>query len=130
VDIVVLIEQVEHRTTNVKELFSTSINYGGYGDACTSGLYCVFFPLNSPVEFTVFRLQPPVDIQTRFHSSLATMDDLEISSSLLLTMMLEASGAPLKHRQTAAWSNTTPTMGWVWVWHMATKQSKIAGRLL
>jgi hypothetical protein len=128
VDIVVLIKQVNHRPTRVRELCSTSINYSGYVDAGATGLGGVFFPLNSDVEFTVFRLQLPVDIHTRFHSGLVTMGDLELSVAFLLTVMLEASVALLKHRTIVGWSDNPSTLGWVW--RMATKQSNIAGRLI
>jgi hypothetical protein len=29
-------------------------------------------------------------------------------------MMLEHTGLPLKRKTTAAWSDNTPTLGWVW----------------
>jgi hypothetical protein len=56
------------------------------------------------------------------------MGDLELAAALLLTMMLEHAGLSLNHKTIAAWSDNTPTLGWVW--RMATKQSKIAGRLI
>jgi hypothetical protein len=52
------------------------------------------------------------------------MGDLDLAAALLLTMMLEHAGLARNHKTISAWSNNTPTMGWVW--RMATKQSKIA----
>jgi hypothetical protein len=92
VDIVILIKQVAHHSTHVRELCSTSTNYSGYGYACATGLGSVFFPLTAQVELTVFRIQLPVDIHTSFHSGQVTMGNLELSAALPLTMMLEASG--------------------------------------
>jgi hypothetical protein len=85
-------------------------------------------PLDPHAEYTVFRLQLPTDIQKQFHAGVVTMGNLELSSALLLTMMLEHAGLALKHKTIAAWSDNTPTMGWVW--RMATKQSKIAGQFI
>jgi hypothetical protein len=56
------------------------------------------------------------------------MGDLELSAKLLLAVMLEHAGFPLKHKTTANLSDNTPTLGWVC--RMATKQSKIAGRII
>jgi hypothetical protein len=80
------------------------------------------------VAFTVFCLQLPVEIHKRFQSALLKMGDLELSVVLLLTMLLEASGELLTHHTTEAWSDTTPTMGWVW--YTETMKSNNPGRIL
>jgi hypothetical protein len=127
-DLIVLVKQVAQRPTHVREIFYTIIDYGGYCDACGTGIGGVFFPLDSHAEYTAFRLQLPTDIQKHFHAGIVTMGDLELAAALLLTMMLKHAVLALKHKTIAAWSDNTPTMGWVW--RMATKQSKIAGRLI
>jgi hypothetical protein len=88
----------------------------------------LLFALDSHAEYTVFRLQLPTDIQKQLHAGVVTMGDLELAAALLLTTMLEHAGLALKHKTIAAWSDNTPTLGWVW--RMATKQSKIAGQLI
>jgi hypothetical protein len=127
-DLIVLVNQVAQRPTHVREICSISIDYGGYCTACRIGIGGVFFPLDSHAEYRVFRLQLPTDIQKRSHAGIIMMGDLELAAALLLTMMLDHAGLSLKHKTIAAWSNNTPTLGWVW--RMTTKQCKIAGRLI
>jgi hypothetical protein len=127
-DLIVLVKQVAQRPTHVRELCSTRIDYSSYYDACGTAIGGVCFPLDLHVEYTVFRIQLPTDIQKRFHAGVITMGDLELAATLLLFMMLEHAGLALKHKTISTWSNNTPTLGWVW--RMATKQSKIAGRLI
>jgi hypothetical protein len=127
-DLIVLVKQVAQRPMHVREICSTTIDYGGYCDACGTGIGGVFFPLDSHTEYTVFRLQFPADIQKHFHAGIVTMVDLELAAALLLTRMLEHTGLALNHKTIAAWGDNTPTLGWVW--RMATKQSKIAGQLI
>jgi hypothetical protein len=91
-------------------------------------LEACFPPLDSHAKYTVFRLQIPTDIQKWFNAGVVTMGDLELAAALLITMMLEHAGLALNHKTIAAWSDNTPTLGWVW--RMATKQSKIRGRLI
>jgi hypothetical protein len=122
IDLVVLVKKVVHRPTHDHELCSTSIDYGGYCDACGTSTGGVFFSLDSKAQYTVFRLQLPTDIQKRFHAGAITMGDLELSTALLLAMMLEHAGLPLKHKTTAARSDNTPTLGWVCI--MATKNRR------
>jgi hypothetical protein len=82
-DLILLVKQVKHRPTHVRELFLTSIDYGVYGDACVTGISGVFFPLDSHAQYTVFRPQLPTDIQKRFHIR-------AVSAALLLAMMMIA----------------------------------------
>jgi hypothetical protein len=55
------------------------------------GIGGVFFPLDSPVDYTVFRLQLPSNIQHCFSAGFITMGDLELPAALLLAMILEHS---------------------------------------
>jgi hypothetical protein len=66
--ILCLLKQVANRSTHVRELCSTTIDYGGYCGARGTSIGGTIIPLDSPVEETVFRFELPQNIQKRFQA--------------------------------------------------------------
>jgi hypothetical protein len=121
-DILCLLKQVTSRPTHFNQLCPTTIDYGCYCDACEIGIGGTIVPVDSPVEYTAFRFELPCDIQRRFHG------DIELAALVMLHLMLELVARMSQHNISAAWSDSSPAVGWIA--RMVMKQSKIAGRLL
>jgi hypothetical protein len=124
-----LVKGLKARPTSVRELVATSVDYYGYCDACNTGAGGVWLPLDSALEPIVWRVAWPEDIVRR----LATYDNLSISDAesagvLLQQMALEVAVANLRHKTAVSFCDNTPAVSWVT--RLASRQSRVGGRLV
>lgn len=123
-----LIKSLSSRPTSVHELIAKSVDYYGYCDACKTGAGGVWFPLESELDPFVWRVKWPQDIVNR----LAKYDGISISDAecagvLLQQMALEMEVADLQHKKALPFCDNTPAVSWVT--RLASKQSRVGGRL-
>lgn len=123
-----LIESLASRPTSVHELVAKSIDYYGYCDACNTGAGGVWLSLHSDLDPFIWRVPWPTDIAKR----LAEYEDLSINDGeaagvLLHQMALESDVEDLTHKKALPFCDNTSAVSWVT--RMASRQSRIGGRL-
>ena len=124
-----LIKDLAARPTHVHEVVPTAIDYYGYADACNTGVGGVWLPLHSDLQPFLWRFRWPPDIAQK----LATYDgismaDAEMAGTALQVTALECAVADLRHKKAVSFCDNTPAVSWVT--RMASRQSRIGGRLI
>jgi hypothetical protein len=123
-------------TTNpahVKQLVTNYPDYIGYVDACKKGVEGIWQHGQSELEYHVWQLQWPSDIQQNIKTfenptGTLTINDLELAGTLLHWLVLEQVTSTLKHKHIAMYCDNISTVSWAY--KMAQSKSVIAGFLL
>lgn len=120
------------RPTNVKELIHGDPNIIGYCDAFKQGAGGVWFDLLGCFQPIIWQVEFLLEVQRSVISKenpggSLTNFDLEMAGLLLHWLVLEGV-APLRHKMVGAYCDNTPTVAWAA--KLASKKSKVAGRLL
>ena len=128
-----LIKDVASRPTSTKELVVGEPDYLGYCDASGIGAGGVWFGVHAELDPIVWRVEFPHDIRDRLVSESnptgdITNSDLELAGLVLHWLVLEYVVDDLRHKHVAMYCDNTPTVAWAN--RLASKNSKIAGRLL
>lgn len=123
-----LLLDLARRPTSVHEIVAKAVDYYGYSDACKTGAAGVWLPLDSELEPFVWRVKWPADIVRR----LGIYDGISISDAegagvLLQQMALEFVVQDLRHKKAIAFCDNTPAVSWVT--RMASKRSRVGGRI-
>ena len=89
----------------------------------------MWLPLDSALDPIVWRVAWPADIVRKLatYDALST-SDAESAGVLLQQMALEVAVAQLRHKKAVAFCDNTPAVSWVT--HMASRQSRVGGRLV
>ena len=105
------------------------IDYYGYCDACQTGAGGVWFPLESELEPFVWRVKWPQDVVDKFKAyDNISISDGEAAGVLLQQMALEFDVDDLVHKKALPFCENTPAVSWVT--RMASRQSRVGGRLV
>ena len=131
-DFRVLLKSAAKEPTHVNELVPGTPAFVGYCDACRMGAGGVWLLGTKVVAPIVWRVEWPDDIKaalvTRENpSGTISVSDLEMAGLLLHYLVLEHV-VDLCHEHVGAFCDNTPTVSWAA--KLASKRSRIAGRLL
>jgi len=132
VDFRLLLHTAAAEPTHVNELVPGPPAVVGYCDACRMGAGGVWLSGTKHLEPIVWRVEWPDDIKaaliTRDNpNGTISVSDLEMAGLLLQYLVLEWLKA-LRHEHVGAFCDNTPTVSWAA--KLASKRSRIAGRLL
>ena len=123
-----LIKSLASRPTSVHELVAKSIDFYGYCDACKTGAGGVWLPFNTDLDPFIWRVQWPKDIVQQLGDYEGiSISDAECAGVLLQQFALECQVDDLVHKKALPFCDNTPAVSWVT--RMASKQSRIGGRL-
>jgi hypothetical protein len=124
-----LLKELAARPTSVHELVARSVDYYGYCDACNTGVGGVWLPMDSELEPFLWRVAWPADIAKKLQSyDGLSINDGECAGLLLQQMALEVAVADLRHKNALSFCDNTAAVAWVC--RMASKSSRIGGRLV
>ena len=127
-----LLREATKEPIHCRELVPALPDYLGHCDACKSGAGGEWHSGTLSLEPIVWRVEWPKDVQELMVSEdnptgTITNSDLECAGLLLHVMVLEAI-VDLFHKHIGAYCDNTPTVAWAA--RLASKRSRIAGRLL
>ena len=123
-----LIKDLAQRPTHINEIVSKKVDFYGYCDACNTGAGGVWLPLDGHCEPFLWRVQWPPDIVKKLSEyDQLSISDAECAGVLLHQMALEQVVSDLEHAKTVTFCDNTPAVSWVT--RMASRQSRIGGRL-
>ena len=123
-----LIKDLAKRPTHINEIVSRRVDFYGYCDACNTGAGGVWLPLEGDCDPFIWRVQWPPDIVRKLSEyDQLSISDAECAGVLLHQMALEQVVANLDHAKTVTFCDNTPAVSWVT--RMASRQSRIGGRL-
>eukprot|EP00957_Ditylum_brightwellii_P177020 13485390-Ditylum_brightwellii.AAC.1 len=111
-----ILKQLERIPTYVKQLIPNTPNYIGYIDACKLGTGGVWCPGMDDLDYVVWQVQFPPDIQTLMHSDnhpgMLTINNLELSGIVLGYLCLEHIALSLKHKHISLHCDNTSAVAW------------------
>ena len=123
-----LLKELAQRPTHIREIVAKSVDFYGYCDACNTGAGGVWLPLDRDCEPFIWRVQWPPDIVRKLTEyDQLSISDAECAGVLLHQLALEQAIGHLKHVKTVTFCDNTPAVSWVT--RMASRQSRIGGRL-
>jgi hypothetical protein len=131
-DIRILLRESTSRRTHVRELVPDLPVHVGFCDACKRGAGGAWISGSKNIQPAVWRVEWPIDIQTRLVSwsnpkGDLTINDLEMAGLLLQCLVLELF-VDLKHEHVAAWCDNTSAVSWAR--RMTSSKSRIGHRLV
>ena len=127
-----LLREATKEPIHCRELVPALPDFLWHCDACKSGAWGEWHSGTLSLEPIVWRVEWPKDVQELMVSEdnptgTITNSDLECAGLLLHVMVLEAI-VDLFHKHIGAYCDNTPTVAWAA--RLASKRSRIAGRLL
>jgi hypothetical protein len=124
-----LLKELAARPTSVHELVARTVDFYGYCDACNTGVGGVWLPMDTELEPFVWRVAWPADVVRKLQSyDGLSINDGECAGVLLQQMALEVAVENLRHKNALSFCDNTAAVAWVC--RMASKSSRIGGRLV
>jgi hypothetical protein len=126
-DLRTLIQSLAARPTHVHELVRRTHSAAGTADASSEGAGGIWFGDVFPP--TVWRVNWPPEVKSRYKAGVLTNSDLEMAAIVLMMLVLE--GLTERTRQhTLIFSDNTPAVSWTGRLVSSKAESRVAARLL
>ena len=128
-----LLRAAANQPTSVLQLVTNKPNYIGFCDACKYGAGGVWQHGSNPLDYHVWQLEWPTDIQKRLRTADnmqgdLSINDLEMAGLLLHWLALECIAPTLHHCHVAMYCDNTSTVQWSF--KLAQSKSRLASHLL
>ena len=128
-----LLRAAANQPTSVLQLVTDTPNYVGFCDACKYGAGGIWQHGSSPLDYHVWQLEWPTDIQHRLRTADnlkgdLSINDLEMAGLLLHWLVLECIAPSLRHCHVALYCDNTSAVQWSY--KLAQSKSRLASHLL